>query len=194
LGVPALDKCGAWMPGLAPRFGQAVRTFLVDAPGDFTSGVDIEYFLCAGCDYKKVSRELALSQKPCSCCCKLWAHLRRRRLLARLFNRHGSNHGRASLPLAVFWLGTCCPLDASQLSAAKRATVQQFWITSTLGAIWAHCRERSSRIHRSACRHCPLTKESPTASPSPWPRWLAPTYEPSVSSGPPPVLGYCSTR
>jgi hypothetical protein len=31
-----------------------------------------------------------------------------------------------SLLLAVFWLGASCPLAASQLSAAKRVTAQQF--------------------------------------------------------------------
>jgi hypothetical protein len=48
--------------------------------------------------------------------------------VARLFNQHDSNHRRAGLPLAVFWLGASCPLDESQLSAAKRATAQQFSI------------------------------------------------------------------
>ena len=39
LGVSALDKCGAWMLGLSPGFGQAVRTFLIDAMVSAESGI-----------------------------------------------------------------------------------------------------------------------------------------------------------
>ena len=75
---------------------------------------------------QKASCELAFVQKPCSCCCELWAYLRRRPPPSPAL--HDFNHRRAGLPLAVFWLGASCPLDASQLSAAKRATAQQFSI------------------------------------------------------------------
>ena len=54
-----------------------------------------------------------------------------------------------SLSLAVFWLGASCPLAASQLSAAKRATAQQFWIPAHL-ARSGHTARTDQLVRRGA--------------------------------------------